>query len=122
MKADERASVQSGLIDGVVVKRHLSAGEYVQEQPVLELAQIHPLQVEVVVPVRLYGKIRIGMTARIEWEGALSSSRQATVTVVNPMVDAASGTIGVRLRIPNPDHKLPAGTQCSVSFPLGESG
>jgi RND family efflux transporter MFP subunit len=123
-EVEERLKLRtlSSPIDGVVVKRHLSAGEYVQEQPVLELARIDPLQVEVVVPVRLYGKIRIGMRARIEWEGGVSSSREATVTVVDPVVDAASGTIGIRLVIPNPDGKLPAGTQCSVQFPVGGAG
>ncbi len=108
-------------IDAVVVKRHLTAGEYVQDEPVLELAQIHPLLVEVVVPVRLYGKIHRGMMARVVWEGALSRSRQATVTVVDPVVDAASGTIGVRLEIPNPDYSLPAGTQCSVTFAVSSA-
>jgi membrane fusion protein (multidrug efflux system) len=122
-EVEERLKLRtlSSPIDGVVVKRHLTAGEYVQEEPILALAQLHPLQVEVIVPVRLYGKIRAGTSARIEWEGGLSSPRQATVTVVDPVVDAASGTIGVRLEIPNPDYKLPAGTQCSVTFPVASA-
>jgi membrane fusion protein (multidrug efflux system) len=110
-------SIRSPL-DGVVVKRHLSAGEYIQEEPMLELAQIDPLRVEVVVPMRLYGKIKVGMSAQVEWEAPLQSVHAATVTVVDPVVDAASGTIGVRLELPNPRHELPAGTQCSVSFPI----
>ena len=118
-----RRSIRSPL-DGVVTKRHLSPGEYVQEDPVLELAQIDPLRVEVVVPVRLYGKIEPGMTAQVEWEAPLLGVQTATVTVVDPVVDAASGTIGIRLELPNPEHELPAGTQCRVSFPIadGESG
>jgi len=111
-------SIRSPL-DGVVVKRHLSVGEYVQQEAMLELAQIDPLRVEVAVPVRLYGKIQVGMTARVEWEAPLADVRSATVTVVDPVVDAASGTIGIRLELPNPDHRLPAGTKCSVQFPVG---
>jgi hypothetical protein len=34
---------------------------------------------------------------------------EATVTVVNPVVDAASGTFGIRLELPDRDHGLPAG-------------
>jgi RND family efflux transporter MFP subunit len=105
-------------VDGVVVKRHQSAGEYVQEEPMLELAQIDPLRVEVVVPMRLYGKVEVGMTAQVEWEAPLRGVHSAQVTVVDPVVDAASGTIGIRLELPNPDYRLPAGTQCLVSFPV----
>src|SRR5215510_14207358 len=38
-------------INGVVVKREHSPGEYVQDNAILELAQIDPLRVEVVIPV-----------------------------------------------------------------------
>ena len=48
---------------------------------------------------------------------ALGASRRARVTVVDPVVDAASGTIGIRLEVANPKRELPAGTQCSVGFP-----
>ncbi len=105
-------------LDGVVVKRHFSPGEFVNEDPILELAQIDPLRIEVAVPVRLYGKIRMGMAAEVEWEAPGVGKHRATVTVVDPVVDAASGTIGVRLELSNPDYRLPAGTQCSVVFPI----
>jgi hypothetical protein len=36
--------------------------------------------------------------------------------VVDKVIDAASGTLGVRLQMPNPDNKIPAGLKCSVSF------
>ena len=32
------------------------------------------------------------------------------------LIDAASGTLGVRLQLPNPDSKIPAGIRCSVVF------
>lgn len=104
-------------IDGVVVKRHFTAGEFVYEDPVLELAQINPLRVEVAVPVRLYGAIKVGMNAAVLWEVPNVGTHTATVTVVDPVMDAASGTIGIRLELPNPRHRLPAGTQCRVTFP-----
>ena len=113
----ERRNIRSPL-NGVVVKRNFSPGEYVQDLPIFELAQIDPLRIEVVVPVRLYGKIRTGMTGKVEWEAPLRGVETATVTVVDPVVDAASGTIGIRLELPNPDHRLPAGTQCTVTFSL----
>jgi multidrug efflux pump subunit AcrA (membrane-fusion protein) len=34
---------------------------------------------------------------------------KAKATIVDKVVDAASGTFGVRLELPNPDYKLPPG-------------
>ena len=106
-------------VDGVVVKRSYSPGEFVQEDVIMNLAQIDPLRVEVVVPVRLYGKVRVGMRADVEWELPGLGLQRATVKVVDPVIDAASGTIGIRLELPNPKHELPAGTKCWVRFPIG---
>ena len=38
------------------------------------------------------------------------------VTVVDQVFDAASGTIGVRLELPNPGYAIPAGLKCQVRF------
>jgi multidrug efflux pump subunit AcrA (membrane-fusion protein) len=38
------------------------------------------------------------------------------VTVVDRVVDAASGTFGVRLEVPNPNYRLPAGLKCKARF------
>src|SRR6266436_3131250 len=105
-------------VDGVVVKRSHSPGEFVQEDVILNLAQINPLRVEVVVPIKLYGKITVGMRADVEWEAPMLGLQRAVVKVVDPVVDAASGTIGIRLELPNPKHELPAGTKCWVRFPI----
>lgn len=119
-EAEERLKLRTILspLDGVVVKRFFSPGEFVQESPILALAQIDPLRVEVVVPVQLYGKIKVGMTAEVEWEAPIRGAHAAKVKIVDPLVDAASGTIGVRLEVPNPKHDLPAGTKCMVRFPI----
>jgi membrane fusion protein, multidrug efflux system len=119
-EAEERLKERTILspLDGVVTKRFFSPGEYVdiQQNPILSLAQIDPLRVEVAVPVELYGRIKVGMTGQVEWEDPIGSVHPATVTIVDPVLDAASGTIGVRLELPNAKHQLPAGTKCSVGF------
>jgi RND family efflux transporter MFP subunit len=103
-------------IDGVVVKRHYSPGEFVEEKPILEIAQINPLRIEVVVPFRLFGQIKVGSSAKVSWEAPILGSYPATVRVVDPVVDPASGTIGIRLELPNPKGQLPAGTKCTTRF------
>ena len=106
-------------ITGVVVDRLLSPGELVTRQVqsvIFELAQIHPLNVEVILPVSLFGNIKVGDEAEVDPRGPVSGTYPAKVSVVDRVVDAASGTFRVRLELPNPDYRLPAGIRCSVNF------
>jgi len=38
------------------------------------------------------------------------------VTVVDRVIDAASGTFGVRLDLPNPDLSIPGGLPCEIQL------
>ena len=111
-------------INGVVVDRLLSPGELARQQtPVMKLAQIDPLRVEVFAPISLLGKLKTGMRADVRPEGKGQPVYQAKVMVVNKVVDSASGTFGVRLEMPNPNNTIPAGLACTVEFhrPPGEN-
>ena len=103
-------------ISGIVVERFVSPGEFVDNKPLLRVAQMDPLRVEVVLPASMFRKIKPGMkadvTPEIEAEGGYSS----TVTIVDRVIDPASGTFGVRLELPNPDYRLPSGLKCTVRF------
>jgi RND family efflux transporter MFP subunit len=103
-------------INGVVVKRFLSAGERVEQEPIAQLAQLDPLHVEVFAPVALLNDIAVGMRAEVRPQAPLNSAHTARVTVVDRVVDAASSTFGVRLELPNRDNRLPAGLKCTVRF------
>ena len=103
-------------IAGVVMERFLFPGEYVENQPVLKLAQIHPLYVEIFAPVKLLGTIKIGMHAEVTPQKPVDRVYKARVKIVDRVVDAASGTFGVRLELPNPEYGLPAGLKCTVTF------
>ena len=103
-------------ITGVVVERFMSQGEFSKQDKILKLAQIDPLYVEVFAPVSMLGKVAVGQSAQIKPEAPVGGSYTAKITVVDRVVDAASGTFGVRLEMRNPDYKLPAGLKCSVQF------
>lgn len=111
----ERHTVRSP-IDGVVVQHFLAPGESVEEKPILRLAQIDPLRVEVMVPIAYIGAFEVGQQAVISPERPIRESFPAVVSVVDRVADAASGTFLVRLNLPNPDHKLPSGLNCMVRF------
>jgi len=103
-------------INGVVVERRLAPGEFIRtdKSMVLKLAQIDPLNVEVVAPARYFRTVRTGMSGRVSLAPFFPGTYHAKVVVVDKVIDAASGTLGVRLEMPNPDNKIPAGIKCSV--------
>ena len=106
-------------VNGVVVDRMLNVGDIAEagtgRKPILKLAQIDPLRVEVVLPVEAFGKLQLGMQGNVTAEG-FGSQHVATVKVIDRVFDAASGTFGVRLELPNPGGKLPGGLRCQVAF------
>ena len=105
-------------IDGVVIARHKEPGEHIDFDPVLKLAQLDPLKVEVYAPANLYGLIKTGMFATVTPElGSTDSSYKAEVILVDQVIDGPSNTFGIRLSFANPGNKLPSGLKCRVSFP-----
>jgi membrane fusion protein (multidrug efflux system) len=71
----------------------------------------------VVVPVSLYGQIKNGDQAEVRPEPPFGEVYPAKVVIVDRVVDAASGTFGLRLELPNKKGELPAGLKCNVTFP-----
>jgi RND family efflux transporter MFP subunit len=103
-------------VSGVVMERHLSRGEYVEDKPIVKIARIEPLKVEVILPVSRIGTVKVGMKAAVIPEEPVGGEYEAIVTIVDKVVDAASGTFGVRLEMPNPDYAIPPGLKCKVRF------
>jgi len=69
-----------------------------------------------VVGAAILGKVAVGMTAQVKPESPVTASYTGKVTVVDPVVDAASGMFGIRIEIPNPNNRLPSGLKCTVRF------
>lgn len=109
-------------IGGVVVERYVNAGERVEERPLLRVASIDPLRVELMVPSSRYGSVTEGdkLTIHPELPGAAAVS--AKVEQVDRVMDAASNTFRVRLSLPNPGYRLPAGLRCRADLPGDAAG
>lgn len=106
-------------IDGIVAEKFKSAGEYVHvldQQPVLKLAKVDMLHVEVIAPVSLFGRIKQGMFAKVIPEKPIGGDYSAKVVIVDQTIDAASGTFGIRLHLPNKNYAIPAGLRCQIEF------
>lgn len=103
-------------VNGVIVERYMSIGERVEEKPIVRVAVIDPLRVQVVAPSSLYGRIQMDTTASITPELANATPVNARVFLVDKVLDAASNTFRVTLKLPNPGHVLPAGLRCKADF------
>lgn len=102
-------------ISGVIMERFKTMGEYIDDQPIVRVAQLSPLHVEVIIPVEQLGKVQPGMIAEV-WSDSVNGKWQAKVSRVDRVADVASGTFGVRLILENPDYKIPAGLRCRINF------
>jgi len=113
-------------LNGVVVERLMNPGEVAEagvgRKPILKIAEIDTLYVEVVLPIAAFGKLKVG--SQVEVTPALpgGGTHPATVKVIDRVFDAASGTVGVRLELPNRQQKLPAGVRCKARFPGLDKG
>lgn len=103
-------------VDSVVVKTHLSPGESVENRPIMTLAQVDPLNVEVILPLKMFGQVKVGEVADITPRVPGGETVQAKLVIVDRVIDAASNTFGVRLELSNPDYSLPGGIRCDISF------
>lgn len=117
-EAQERLKLRTitSTIDGVVTERLMAPGDYVGETPIMKLASLNPLRIEVIAPARRYGAIRKGMKAEIRPEAPVGGVYIGKVTIVDRVIDAASSTFGVRIELPNPKLKVPSGLRCRVRF------
>lgn len=104
-------------VDGLVTDVTATPGEYSHEQfTLMTIAQIDPLHVQVYLPPEKFREIKVGQSYLVTQAPPLQGSYQAKVSVVDQIFDAASGTFGVVLEIPNPDGKIPAGTRCLIEM------
>lgn len=105
-------------IDGVVLTKNLSAGEFVAPNgTIASIVQMDPLLIEAFLPVALYPEITNGLVATVSPAAPITESYQARVIAYDQVFDAASGTFGVELELPNPGGVLPAGHRCILTFP-----
>lgn len=110
--------------NGLVTERLHHPGEVAQggvdRLPIVKLAELDPLYVEVVLPVEALDKVKVGDQVEVVPSRPVSGNLTARVKVVDRVVEAASSTFGVRLELPNPGYRIPAGIRCTAVFPTIE--
>lgn len=102
---------------GIVQKVEAAVGEvFGPETPALRVVRIDPLYVEVIeAPAEDVRRLKVGdaVQVRLDAEGPWVEAR---VNFIDPVGNAASGTLPFRLELPNPDGR-PAGMRVQVKLP-----
>ncbi len=107
-------------IQGVIVEKYVAKGELVENNKIVRIAQLDPLNVEIVAPVSMLGNFIKGATVQVYPEGPHKGPFDAHVARVDRVVDAASGMFRVRLNLPNPDYTISAGVRCKAVHQTNE--
>ncbi len=91
---------------GVAGLRQLSPGSFVSnQQSIVQFWQIHPLKIEVDLPERFIGLVRVGDTLEIFGE-YLSDTSVAIVYAVEPVIDRVLRSNKIRAKISKPSSGL----------------
>jgi RND family efflux transporter MFP subunit len=106
-------------INGVVLDRMLNPGDLADagsgRKPVLRIAQIDPLRVDIVLPAALIDRVKPGLKVTVTPMGGVRT-HTASIKMVDRVVDAASATFVARLELPNPTFGLPGGIRCQAEI------
>lgn len=103
-------------IDGIIIDSYVKIGESVSNRPIMKLAQINPLRVELIAPTEYFGLIKKDMEVDIYPERPANKIFKARVTVVDQLIDPASGSFTIRMSLPNPGEELVGGVNCIARF------
>ena len=101
---------------GIVLERYRTEGERVEREPLVRVARVDPLRVEAIVPAAQFGSIQAGQSALVKTDLPNFAGLNAQVTLVDRVIDPASNTFRVRMVLPNPERRIPAGLRCRVEF------
>lgn len=112
-------SVIRAPFDGVVVDKFSEVGEWVDVGgQVVELLSLRDLEVEVDVPQRYFGRLRLDGWAPVVFEAPGLEIRCKIVALI-PRADPQSRTFPMRLRLPASERRVGAGMEAHVLIPVG---
>ncbi len=104
-------------IGGSVEKVDVETGESLDAlKSAIRVVQTDPLWIDVPVPMTQAMNLRYGAAARVEFPEPKKATTDGIVIYIGAVADAASGTLRVRIQVPNKS-KRPAGEHVQVIFP-----
>lgn len=113
----ERRTVRSPL-NGVVTKIHREVGEFVapSDPVVVTIVQLDPLLATFSLKPAQASQLRAGRSVQVQFS-SVEQPVKAEVELVSPITDARSGTVRVKVRIPNSQGTCRSGDRCTLLIP-----
>ncbi len=103
---------------GIVVKVHKRLGETLgRDQVLITLVNVETLRAEIFIPVELITKIHRDAPIEVYADLPGTPALQGTITHIDPLIDAATGTIRITVDIDNRKTQLPAGFAIKLRLP-----
>ena len=104
---------------GVLGLRQVNVGQYVEPgDPIVEITQVHPLELVFSLPQRHVSEIAVGQTV-LGMVGLCEARFEARVDAVDPRVDPATRSVRVNALVPNENGALFAGMSVRVRLLVG---
>jgi len=104
-------------ISGFIARRMVEPGVMVAAgQPVFEIAQLDPVEVNVGVPETDIRLLKVGQTATVRVPALPGQTFQGKVRVVNVSADPSTRTYMTRITVPNPKRDLKVGMVAEVAI------
>ena len=96
--------------NGRVLRVQTESGAFLtQQDPLVELVALHPLEAHIHLPRPAYTHIAVGERFGLRTSPDAPAELAAKIKNIDPVIDPASQTFRVVLEIDNEDEKLPAG-------------
>lgn len=107
-------------ISGVVTARNYDQGDmYSMSQPLYTVQQITPVKLLVGISESQYTKVKKGDKVAIEVDALPGQTFNGTISRLYPVIDPATHTLTVEVKVPNTDRKLRPGMYAKVTVKFG---
>ena len=106
--------------DGWVVKEFTEVGQWIQAGgPIVELVDLSRVQVEVPLPERYVGEIKVGASVSATFDGLRGFQASGKVFSVLAQADRNSRTFPIKVELPNADLMIKSGLVSRVILQVG---
>jgi len=108
-------------VSGTVTSLPLNQGDVVNLQvPIATIGDLNRLQVVAAIPERYISRIRIGLPSDIYLQAWPGYVIPVEVSEINPVVDSASRTMGIKMDIPRSELRAQAGMYAEIRLTTEE--
>jgi len=105
-------------VDGIVAARNVEIGEMAGQVPVMTIVDIDQVTVETTVTEAEVNKLNAGQTVDVVVSAVQAQPFKGVIASISPAADARSSAFPVKVKIPNPEHRLKPGMFAEVKLAL----